>query len=190
MYPAIANGVVRLAASSRWGAFTASLSKASGVVLRSAEDVITWAKSNKGAAALIAASLLDAGVSIADFFKGEEKGSAVKAAAAEMSKFAGADPALVKSLLDLLGNDGDNFKLKLSSNEELDKKLARVTLAYIKSNLLFNTSSADVVLELHAALQLFTQLSRDNVADLMNDRITPVPDYSSSTMRGVLLAGL
>lgn len=191
MYPAIANGVVRLAASSRWGAFSAALSKASGVVLRSADDVIKWAKNNKGAAALIASSLIEAGVSIADFFKGDDpKQPDVKSAAAELSKYAGASPALIKSLVSLLSGDGDKFRLQLNTDSEVDERLARVTLAYVRSVMLMNSNSTEEVLELHAALQLFTQLSRDDVATLMRDRITPVPNYSVADMRALLLAGM
>lgn len=189
IFQLLARGITALASTARWGAFTAVLSRYAGRALVSAKDVITWMGNNKGATALIATSLGEVGVSIADFFKDEPKTPELEAAARELSDFR-RNPELTKKLVGILSADGDSLKVDSQAEGALASQLARVTLAYMRQNLLYPSASVDEVLELHAALQLFSAMSRETVAEMLRDRITPIVCYDASAMRGVLLAGV
>lgn len=190
MYGAVVRAVSALASTPRWPAFMAALSRYAGVAFKSVGDVINWAKNNKAATLMIGSSLSEVGMSVADFFKGEEKTEEVKLAAQEMTEYRKASPALIKHLVGILNNDGDKLAVDNNSDAAVDTKLARVTLAFVKSKLLYSAATVDEVLEMHAALQLFAAMSRDSVAELMRDQVTRVPSYDPRYMREVLLAGV
>lgn len=193
MYPVLVTALTRLAGTARWGKFVTALSSAAGVTLKSLNEVKSWAASNKGAAALIASSLVEAGISIAEFFRdsdGKPMPDAMSAAV-KMSEFAKVSPKTVMMLMEALSHDGDVIKLDLEGEAETNEQIARVTLAYVKDNIL-NSNSGDLVaqmLELHSALQLFAALSHNDVSRLMRDEISPVGSYVPRVMRPFLLAG-
>lgn len=196
MYPALVNALTRLAQTARWSGFTAALSRMVGVSFQSLKQVLEWAKNNKGAAALIASAIVEAGMSVAEFLRGEDgkpqPGS--QELAKELSKYAKIGPDTVKLLNDVLSADGDRLKLSLNSKAESDEMVARCAVAYIRDNVLMSgPSGPDValrMLELHAAMQLFANMSRSDVESLLNNRISPVPAYDRQAMRPYLLAGM
>lgn len=196
MYPALVNALTRLAQTARWSSFTAALSRMAGVPFSSLKQVLEWAKNNKSAAALIAAAVIEAGMSVADFLRGEDGKPQLGSheLAKELSKYAKIGPDVIKLLNDVLGADGDRLKLSLNSKTESDEMVARCAVAYIRDNVLMaGPAGADVVLrmlELHAAMQLFANMGRSDVESLLNNRVSPVPAYDRQVMRPYLLAGM
>jgi len=196
MYPALVNALTRLAQTARWSGFTAALSRVAGTSFQSLKQVLEWAKNNKGAAALIASAIVEAGMSVADFVRGDDgkPQAGSQELAKELSKYAKVGPDVIKMLNDVLGADGDRLKLSLNSSAETGEMVARCAVAYIRDNVLMSgPSGPDVtlrMLELHSAMQLFANLARADLESLLNNRISPVPAYDRQAMRPYLLAGM
>lgn len=193
MYPALISGLTRLAATTRWTRFVAVLNNAAGTSMKTLGEVLTWARSNKGAAALIASCLVEAGISIADFVRnpGAKPDAASAELGRELSKYVKAGPAVGKLIAEILGGDGDKLSLDLSGADEQKEMVARAAVSFIRDRLLIVGSGEGAVasmLELHSALQLFTNMKRNDVEALLRNRLAPLPQYNAATMRPYLLA--
>lgn len=181
--------LTRLAATARWSTFVAILSKYAKVSMTSLKDVVTWAGNNKGAAMLISTSLVEAGVSIVDFFKGENGKLADedKSIVTHMSQ-AISNPAMTAFIADMLDNDGDKFVAPVASKDRFKEQVARSTLAWARNFFSQgNTNGLEDVLAAHASLQLFAAMPHAYVVELMSDATAPIPRYTKE-MRTMLSA--
>lgn len=156
-------------------------------------EVLTWARSNKGAVALIASCLVEAGISIADFIRNpsSKPDEASAELGREMSKYVKAGPAVGKLVAEILASDGDKLALNLGGDDEQKERVARAAVAFIRDRLLIVGAGENGVasmLELHSALQLFTNMKRANVEALLRDKLAPLPQYNPAAMRPYLLA--
>lgn len=161
--------------------------------MKSLGEVIAWARTNKGAFALIATSLIEAGVSIADFVRapGSKADPEATELGKEMSKYVKAGPAVSKMVAEILASDGDRLRLELSGDGEQKEMVARAAVSFIRDRLLIVGAGEGAIasmLELHSALQLFTQMKRGDVESLLRNQLAPLPQYNAAAMRPYLLA--
>lgn len=165
-----------------WKAFTSALSKSTKVALTSLDDVINWAKNNKGAAVLILSNLSVAGISLVDFFK-DDDGKVDpddKKLIGQISQTSSSSPEVFKLLLELAGADGDDLKAAPSDN----LRLQNAVVAWAKDFF----GAPNNVLMAHLALQAFIEIPHADLVARLSDRVVPVPAWGPETQN--LLKGL